>query len=144
MSDTQHPLGAAWYGRHRHGCISNFSIGTANPVVKRNYCLRSHLRGLVFTLNHIAVAEDSAIVFVHDSDQRHENDHWRRRRRPHPRRWGWWRPRRRWRWRPLRPKAAFPLRMRPLVPTAESWGARPVRRLSRGGIGVLGEPPVSR
>ena len=66
MSDTQHPLGAAWYGRHRDGGISKFSIGTANPVVKRNYCLRSHLRGLVFTLNHIAVAEDSAIVFVHD------------------------------------------------------------------------------
>jgi Putative stress-induced transcription regulator len=52
--------------QHRYG---------EHPVVKRNYCLRSHLRGLVFTLNHIAVTEDSAIVFVHDSDQHHENDH---------------------------------------------------------------------
>jgi hypothetical protein len=30
MSDTQHPLGAAWYGRQRDGGISKFSIGTAN------------------------------------------------------------------------------------------------------------------
>jgi hypothetical protein len=46
MSDTQHPLGAAWYGRQRDGGISKFSIGTANtPFVQRNYCLRSHLRG---------------------------------------------------------------------------------------------------
>jgi hypothetical protein len=52
--------------QHRYG---------EHPVVKRNYCLRSHLRGLVFTLNHIAVTEDSAIVCVHDSDQHHENDH---------------------------------------------------------------------
>ena len=86
------------------------------PLVKRNYCLRSHLRGLVFTLNHIAVIEDSAIVCAHDSDRHHENHHWRRRRRPHPRRWGWGRPRRRWRWRPLRPKTAFPLRLRPFGP----------------------------
>jgi hypothetical protein len=86
------------------------------PVVKRNYCLRSHLRGLVFTLNHIAVTEDSAIVCAHDSNRHHENHHWRRRRRPHPRWWGWGRPRRRWRWRPLRPKTAFPLRLRPFGP----------------------------
>jgi hypothetical protein len=115
-----------------------------HPIVKRNYCLRSHLRGLVFTLNHIAVTEDSAIVCVHDSDQHHENDHWRRRWRWRPRRRWRWRPRRRWRWRPLRPKPLSPYDCAPLVPTAESWGARPVRRLSRGGIGVLSEPPVSR
>ena len=34
MSDTQHPLGAAWYGRQRDGGISKFSIGTANtPLI---------------------------------------------------------------------------------------------------------------
>ena len=122
--------------QHRYG---------EHPVVKRNYSLRSHLRGLVFTLNHIAVTEDSAIVCVHDSDQHHENDHWRRRRRrPHPRRWGWGRPRRRWRWRPLRPKTAFPLRLRPFGPHGPIVGRSAVRRLSRGGIGVLTEPPVSR
>jgi len=106
--------------QHRYG---------EHPVVKRNYSLRSHLRGLVFTLNHIAVTEDSAIVCVHDSDQHHENDHWRRRRRrrrPHPRRWGWGRPRRRWRWRPLRPKTAFPLRLRPFGPHGGIVG-RPAR-----------------
>jgi hypothetical protein len=120
------------------------------PVVKRNYCLRSQLKGLVFTLNHIAVNEDSAIVCVHESDEHHGNHHWRRRRRPHPRRWGWgprrrrWRPLRRWRRRPLRPKTAFPYDCAPLVPTAESWGARPAGRLSRGGICVLSERPVGR
>src|ERR1700739_1819804 len=41
-------------------------------------------------------------------------------------------------------KPLSPYDCAPLVPTAESWGARPVRRLSRGGIGVLSEPPVSR
>ena len=122
--------------QHRYG---------EHPVVKRNYCLRSHLRGLVFTLNHIAATEDSAIVCVHDSDQHHENDHRRRRRRrPHPRRWGWGRPRRRWRWRPLRPKTAFPLRLRPFGPHGGIVGRSAVRRLSRGGMGVLSEPPVSR
>jgi hypothetical protein len=44
----------------------------------------------------------------------------------------------------VKAKTAFPLRLSPLVPTAESWGPRPVRRLSRGGIGILSEPPVSR
>jgi hypothetical protein len=91
--------------QHRYG---------EHPVVKRNYCLRSHLRGWLFTLNHIAVTEDSAIVCVHDSDQHHENHHWRRR--------GWRRPR----WRPLRPKAAFPLRLRPFGPHGGIVG-RPAR-----------------
>jgi hypothetical protein len=43
------------------------------PVVQRNYCLCSTLFGLVFTLNDIAVTNDSAIICVHDSDQ-HNHD----------------------------------------------------------------------
>ena len=45
----------------------------------------------------------------------------------------------------VKAKNPFPLYYcAPLVPTAESWGARPARRLSRGGICVLSEPPVGR
>jgi hypothetical protein len=43
------------------------------PVVNQNYCPCSRFSGLVFTLNDIAVTEDSAITCVHDSD--HEQHH---------------------------------------------------------------------
>ena len=63
----------ACYGRQRYRGISKFSIDAAIPVVKRNYRFRSHLPGLVFTLNHIVVTEDSAIVCGYDSDQRNHH-----------------------------------------------------------------------
>jgi len=45
MSDTQHPLGAAWCGRQRDGGISKFSIGTANTLLLNGITAFVHTYG---------------------------------------------------------------------------------------------------